>query len=128
MGWSDRVVELYDKDRNYITFKSPTTFGLTVRNEFESLLTLSNAERDELIAELEMDHTCVQKTRHCVAYSTPEGIFALEIDEYANGTLVLEMESASTAPLCSELAAIIDKEISGDAKFLNSNWKHMKTL
>jgi CYTH domain-containing protein len=128
MGWSDRVVELYNKDRNYITFKSPTKFGLTVRNEFESLLALSNDERDELIVELEMDHTRAQKTRHCVEYSTPEGIFVLEIDEYANGTLVLEMESASTTPLCSELTAIIDKEISGDAKFLNSNWKHMKTL
>jgi CYTH domain-containing protein len=127
-GWSDKdTARAHSKTLTYITFKSPST-EMGSRNEFETVTTLAPQEVSHLITELQIGHTHVTKIRHLVEYTPPEGGgWTLELDEYPQGTLVMEIENPPGI-LVDELNRLIDHEITGDANWLNTNYSFMKTL
>lgn len=127
-GWSDRDgSHTHNKTLTYITFKSPGT-EIGSRNEFETVTTLSPVDTSHLIIELQIGHTSVTKIRHLVEYTPLEGgRWTLEIDEYPQGTLVMEIENPPGI-LVDELERLIDHEITGDANWLNTNYSFMQTL
>ncbi|MGH7923693.1 MAG: CYTH domain-containing protein [Candidatus Binatus sp.] len=101
-------------NRAYVTIKGATT-GIT-RDEFEYEIPMADA--NEILGSL-CEHPPIEKTRYRVVFKG----HTWEVDEYGGanrGLSVAEIELKDPQELV-ELPDWIDREISGDPRYFNSN-------